>query len=430
MDVLVDHSVAIESGTIVAVMPSKKALKHYKPKKSVTLNNHILAPGFINMHTHSPMTLMRGLADDLKLMDWLNNHIWPAEKALMSKEYIHDGTLLACAEMIRSGTTCFNEHYFSPDVIANVAHNVGIRARIGVLIINVKTAWAKNEQDALQKAKTLFDQTPMNDMLSYCLAPHSPYATSEETLKEVAILSKEKALPIHIHMHESLDEINISLEKHNVRPLVRMKELGILTPITQLVHMTQTNDDDLKLIKEGNCHVTHCPESNMKLASGQCPVQLFLDNDINVCLGTDSAASNNDLDMIGEMRSAALSGKMIANNPTAVSAEDALRMSTINGARALNMDHLIGSITPNKKADLVAINIDTLNSQPLFNPISHLVYTCQSHQVTDVWVSGKQLLQNAKLTTINQQAIINTVQTWQSKLRKFAHDASKKGKNR
>ena len=430
MEVLIDHSVAIESGTIVSVLPTYKALKRYTAKETITLNHHILAPGLINMHTHSPMTLMRGLADDLKLMDWLHNHIWPAETAIMSKEYVYDGTLLACAEMIKSGTTCFNEHYFYPDIIANVAQEVGMRAKIGVLIINVKTAWAKNEQEVMQKATKLFDQAPTNDMLSFCLAPHSPYATSEETLRTVGILSKETGLPIHIHMHESLEEINISLEKYNVRPLARMKELGILTPRTQLVHMTQVNDADIQLVKEAQCHITHCPESNQKLASGHCLVQYFLDNQVNVCLGTDSAASNNDLDMIGEMRSAALCGKIIAGDPTAVSAENTLRMATINGARALGMDHLIGSISPNKKADLIAIDINFLNTRPLYNPISHLVYSCHSNQVTDVWVSGKRLLENGNLTTINEHAIINKAETWHDRLRKYAHAPSHKGKNR
>lgn len=430
MDILENHSLAIKNDTIIDLLPTQEALKLYEATETINLDHHILCPGFINMHTHSPMALLRGLADDLKLMDWLHNHIWPAETAIMSEEYIQDGTMLACAEMIKSGTTCFNEHYFYPDIIANTAHEIGIRARIGVLIINVPTKWAKDEEDGIKQALKLLDSQASTDMLSISLAPHSPYATSEEALKRIAKIAEERKLSIHIHMHESTDEINISLQKFNCRPLQHMQKINLLSPRTQLVHMTQTTEEDIRIIREMGSHVIHCPESNLKLASGQCPVQLFLNNKINVCLGTDGAASNNDLDMIGEMRSAAFIGKMIANDSTAISAENALRMATINGANALGLSHLIGSLSIGKKADLTAVDINHLNTQPLYNPISQLVYACQSQQVSDVWVAGKRLLKNGQLTTLNEHAILTNTQSWQVKLRKYAHGISQNSKNR
>ncbi len=430
MEILENYTLALKDDTIIDLLPTHQAQEQYTAKETIILDHHILSPGLINMHTHSPMALLRGLADDLKLMDWLHHHIWPAETEIMSEAYVEDGTLLACAEMIRSGTTFFNEHYFYPNIIANVARQVGIRARMGVLIITVPTKWANDEKEGIKQALKLLDSEPTNDMLSYCLGPHSPYATSDEAFKEIVKIADERELPIHIHMHESADEISISLEKYKCRPLQHMKALNILSPRTQLVHMSQTTEADVQIIRDSGAHVVHCPESNLKLASGNCPVQLFLDNDINVCLGTDGAASNNDLDMIGEMRTAAFIGKIIAKDSTAVSAEDTLKMATINGARALGLSHLIGSLKAGKKADIMAVDINHLNTQPIYNPISQLVYACHSQQVSDVWVNGKQLLKKGQLTTLDEQAIITKTQSWQGKLRKYAHGVSKKSKNR
>jgi 5-methylthioadenosine/S-adenosylhomocysteine deaminase len=362
------------------------------------------------------MVLFRGLADDLPLMDWLNNHIWPAEAKWLSPEFIQDGTTLAIAEMIRSGTTCFNEHFFFPETLLEVTRKAKIRACIGATIINFPTKWSQDENDAFERFGHFFEQLENDSLITVSLAPHAPYTTTDSILQELTAFAREYDLTIHMHVHETANEINESLEKYNKRPLQRLHDLGMLSKRFQCVHMTQITNDDLAILRETQANVTHCPESNLKLASGYCPVATLLAQGTNVALGTDGAASNNNLDMIGEMRTAAFIGKTITNDATAVSAMTALRMATLAGAKAMGLDHMIGSLVAGKSADLIAINLNEWCTVPTYNPISQIVYSAASTQVSDVWVAGRQLLRQKQLTTIDEKQLLHDIEKWQQRL--------------
>lgn len=411
-----NHSLVIHEGKIVDILASANVAEKYSAKEMIDLSSHAILPGFVNAHTHSPMTLFRGLADDLPLMEWLNNHIWPAETKWLSDEFISDGTEIALAEMIKSGTTCFNEHFFFPEAIIKVTDAAKMRATIGATIINFPTNWSKNELDGFAKFQQLQQQLGDSPLISISLAPHSPYGTTDEVLEKIAAYSKEHDLPIHMHVHETDQEVSDSIKQFGKRPLQRLHDLGLLSPRFQAVHMTQLNEADFDLLTTTKTSVTHCPESNLKLASGFCHVQKLLDYGINVALGTDGAASNNDLDMIGEIRTAALLGKAVANNATAVCAPTALQMATLNSAKALGLSEQIGSLKIGKLADVIAINLDSINTQPVYNPISHIVYSTTHTQVTDVWVNGVRLLKNRQLQTIDEQKIFQLAKKWQDRL--------------
>jgi 5-methylthioadenosine/S-adenosylhomocysteine deaminase len=410
------YALAIKNGRIEAILPKDKVRTAYFAAEQVELNHHALLPGFINAHTHSPMTLFRGLADDLSLMEWLNDHIWPAERKWLNEEFIADGTKIAIAEMIKTGTTCFNEHFFFPEIIAQVALENKIRACIGPTLINFPTNWSQHEKEAFEKfliAKESFDLSPL---LTWSLAPHSPYGTTDSLLKKIAHYSDQHHLAVHMHLHETKQEIAESEKQYGKRPLQRLYELGLLNPRFQAVHMTQINEEDLRLMKETGIHVIHCPESNLKLASGYCPVDRLLKTGINVSLGTDGAASNNDLDMIGEMRTAALIGKSIANTPTAVPAVEAIEMATINGAKAMGLCDKIGSLEVGKSADIIAIDLEQINTLPIYNPLSQIVYSAVNRQVTDAWVAGNQLLANGKLTLLDEEELKHAARKWHGRI--------------
>jgi 5-methylthioadenosine/S-adenosylhomocysteine deaminase len=416
------YSIAINHGKIIDILSTPAAKKHYLAGDDIELGEHVLLPGLVNAHTHSPMVLFRGLADDMALMEWLQQHIWPAEQALVNDEFMRDGMRLAMAEMLSSGTTCFNEHYFFSDVSAEVIAEVGMRARVGLMIISVATAYAKNVEEYLAKGEAILARGSANSLINFGLAPHGPYTLDDAILLKIKALSDKLNLPIHMHVHETSDEIMLSLRDHGKRPLARLHNLGLLSPLMQNVHLTQVNDEEIALLKNTGCHVIHCPESNLKLASGYCPVQKLLDAGINLALGTDGAASNNDLDLFGEMHTAALLGKTVANDPTATSATNILEMATLGGAKALGLAADIGSLEAGKAADLIAVNLNHLNTQPVYNPISQLVYACHSSQVTDVWVAGKQLLKKGHLQTIDSAECIAAAQKWRARILKNSHN--------
>ncbi|MDQ2993950.1 MAG: TRZ/ATZ family hydrolase [Pseudomonadota bacterium] len=401
------YSVAINGGKIVAILPTSDAKIRYDSPNIIELPDHVLLPGLVNAHTHSPMALFRGMADDMLLMDWLQKHIWPSEAAMLNPEFILDGMRLAMAEMIRGGTTCFNEHYFYPEITSQIVAEIGMRARVGLIVLPVTTAWAKDADECFAKAEAVLAAGSPSDLISYSMAPHSPYMCDNEMLIRVKDLSDKHQLPIHMHVHEPASEIRQSLDTYAVRPINRLQHLGLVSPMLQCVHFTQFIDEDLDALRESGAHIIHCPESNLKLNSGYCPVQKFLDAGINVALGTDGAASNNDLDMFGEMRTAAFIGKTIANDPTATSAFTVLEMATLGGAKALHLADHIGSIEAGKAADLIAVDLRDLNTQPVYNPVSQLVYACNSRQVIDVWIAGTRQLQRGKLTKLDKESILN-----------------------
>lgn len=411
--VLENHSVAIRGGKIVDLFPSADlAQKGYQSAKYHQLDKHILIPGLINCHGHAAMSLLRGYADDLALMDWLQNHIWPAEGKWVSEEFVFDGSLLAIAEMIKTGTTSYSDMYFFPDQSARAALQAGIRAQLSFPIFEFPSNWGQNPQEYIHKGLQVRDTYKNHDMIKVVFGPHAPYTVADATFEKIAMLAAETDAAIQVHLHETQFEVESSLQEHGLRPIARLNKLGILTPRTQCVHMTALNDDDIEIIKASGSHVIHCPESNMKLASGFCPVDKLLKAGINVALGTDSAASNDDLDLLGELKSAALLGKVVAGDPSALNGHSALRMVTINGARALGMEDKIGSIETGKLADLCAVSIDELDARPLYSPVSSLIYTNSGARVKHVWVNGKQLLHDGQLTTLHENELREKATKW------------------
>ncbi len=399
---LENHSIAIHHDKIIDILPTVRANTLYQANTTRNLEQHALIPGLINSHTHAAMSLFRGLADDLQLMDWLENHIWPAEAQHVNEAFVHTGTELAIAEMLRSGTTCFNDMYFYPDICAKVATDIGIRASVGLILIDFPTVWANNSEEYIDKGLTVFDHYKSSDLITTAFAPHAPYTVSDEPLQQIRTLSNELELSVHIHLHETAFEVEQARKHSAKRPLQRLHELGLLSPALQAIHMTQLLDDEIELLAANGSHVVHCPESNMKLASGICPVTKLIKAGVNVALGTDSSSSNNDLDMFGEMRSAALLAKISTMDATVLSADQVLQMATINGARALGIDDITGSLEVGKSADIVAVNFDSIEMLPVYNPVSHLVYSCSRENVTDVWVAGKQRLTDNVLNTIDE----------------------------
>ncbi|MGZ8144344.1 MAG: TRZ/ATZ family hydrolase [Methylosarcina sp.] len=410
------HSLAIEDGRIVDCLPTDLAKQRYQAATTENLESHVLLPGLINCHTHAAMTLMRGIADDLQLMDWLQNHIWPLEQKWMNESFVRDGTDLAIAEMIRGGTTCFNDMYFFPEVTAGQAVHHGIRANIGLIAIDFPSVWAENSAEYIEKGLALHDQFRHEPLITASFAPHAPYTVSDEPLKKIRMFADELELSIHMHVHETPYEVEQEQAKTGQRPLERLRTLGLVNPSLMAVHMTQLNEDEIRLFAETGAHIVHCPESNLKLASGFCPVARCLEAGINVALGTDGAASNNDLDMFGEMRTAALLAKAVAADARAVPAMTALNMATINGAKALCLDHEIGSLVVGKAADVIAVDLSHLETQPLYCPLSQIVYAASRQQVSDVWVAGRRLLNRRHLTTINSADLTAKVSEWQGRL--------------
>ncbi len=402
---LEQHCIAIDEEKIIDILPSAQAKARYSARVNRDYNQHALIPGLINSHSHAAMSLLRGLADDLNLMDWLQNHIWPAEAEHVNEAFVHTGTELAIAEMIRSGTTCFNDMYFFPDITARVAADVGIRASVGLILIDLATVWANNSEEYIAKGLAVFDHYKGHDLIKTAFAPHAPYTVSDEPLKHIAILANELELNIHMHIHETAFEVSEAEKNNGLRPLARLNELGLVNPALQAVHMTQLSDDEIQLLARAGSHVIHCPESNMKLASGICPVKQLVEAGVNVALGTDSCSSNNDLNMFGEMRSAAMLAKISNMDATAVSAEQVLKMATINGATALGISDITGSLEVGKFADIVAVNFDTIETIPVYDPVSHLVYCSSREHVRDVWIAGKQLLTDGILNTIDENKL-------------------------
>ena len=413
---LLDHAIAIHKGKIQDILPKQEMRDKYDTDNQINLENQVLIPGLINAHTHSPMSLMRGLADDIPLMDWLNNHIWPTEQKHVSAEFVYDGSLLACAEMLRSGTTCFNDMYFFPDETARAVEHAGMRAKIGLILIDFPSAWAKDSDEYLAKGIELHDKLQNNSLISTAFAPHAPYTVSDEPLNQISTYAEELDIPIHIHLHETTDEVEQAAAQTGKSPIQRLHELGLLSPRLLAVHMTQLTDEEIELIAETSTHVIHCPESNLKLASGFCPTYQLQQAGINVALGTDGAASNNDLDMMAEMRTAALIAKAVAKNASALPAEDVLRMATINAAKALGLDTEVGSLEIGKSADITAIDLSGIENQPVYCPVSQIIYSAGRENVTNVWVAGHHLLKDKQLTTLDEKDILEKAAYWQGKI--------------
>ncbi len=420
---LAAHSILIEDGQIVAILPTQQTAGLHAREK-VDLLGHALFPGFVNTHTHAAMSLLRGVADDLPLQNWLNDHIWPLEARWVSAEFIRAGSRLSIAEMLKTGTTCFNDMYYFPDQTAGVADVAGIRACLGLILLDFPTVWANGPDEYFSKGLQLHDQLQQHVRITTAFAPHAPYTVSDDSLQKLQVLADELDIPVHIHVHETEGEITAAMSVHGHRPLNRLQNLGLLTSRAQCVHMTQLLESELEMITKQGCHIVHCPESNMKLASGYCPVAQLLDAGVNVALGTDSAASNNNLNMLAEMRTATLLAKNYSGDPTVLPAHQALRMATINGARAMGLADKIGSLERGKAADLIAVDMNQLQTQPLYDPVSQLVYAADSSQITDVWVAGRRVLEGGQLLTLDEQAILKETQQWGAEIQQWKQQPS------
>lgn len=413
-----DHAVAIADGKIAAVLPVAEARARFEAKETVSRPGSALIPGFVNAHAHNPMTLLRGVADDLPLKVWLQQHIWPIEAAVIGPDFVADGVTLAIAEMLRGGTTCVSENYFFPDVQAATYKRHGFRARIGLPVIDFPTAWASGDDEYFDKAGEVHDQWRGDALVATAFAPHAPYTVSDDNFARIRMLADQLDVPVHLHLHETAQEVAQSLQEHGQRPIARLDRLGLVNDRLIAVHMTQLTEAEIALCAGRGVSVVHCPESNLKLASGFCPACALERAGINLAIGTDGAASNNDLDMIGETRTAALLAKAVAQDAAAFDAFRALRAATLGGARAIGFDHLVGSIEPGKQADLACIDLTGLESQPLHHVVSQLVYASGRHQVGDVWIAGRAKLRGRQLVDMDIDGIIANARQWQARIGK------------
>ena len=414
--VLTQHAVAVRDGKIEAVLPAAQVDARYPGYERIALSEHALIPGLINAHTHAAMTLMRGLADDLPLMQWLEEHIWPAEKRHVSREFVRDGTLAACAEMLRGGITCFSDMYFFPDAALEAALEARMRSMHGIIVIEFPSAYAADAPDYLRKGLELRDRYGDEPLASFCLAPHAPYTVADATFRQVATLAAELDIPVHVHVHETQHEIERSLAEHGVRPLERLQRLNLVTPNLIAVHAVHLSEDEIQLLARHACSVAHCPSSNLKLASGFAPVARLAQAGVNLALGTDGAASNNRLDLFQEMRTAALLAKAAAGDAQAMPAEAALHAATLGGARALGLAERIGSITPGKAADLTAVAIRGPELAPCYDVLSHLVYSAGREHVTHVWVAGELRVRERELQNAAFARLDTRWALWQNSL--------------
>ncbi len=414
--VLEDHTLVVNAGRIVALLPTHEARERYQPSQHKSLPHHVLIPGLVNAHTHAAMSLLRGIADDRPLREWLQDHIWPLEQKWVNDAFIRDGVDLALAEMIRGGVTCFNDMYFFPEVTARQSIRAGFRACVGMILIDFPTNWASSPEEYFAKGLALHDAMRHESLITTLFSPHAPYSVSDSVLLRMRTLAAELDCPVTIHLHETAHEIDESRQRYGMRPLKRLQQLDLLGPQLVAVHMTQLNQTEIGDLAEAGATVVHCPESNLKLASGFCPVDALLKAGVNVALGTDGPASNNDLDLMGEMRTAALLAKAVAGDAAALPAHTALRMATLNGAAALGLGADIGSLQVGKYADVAAIRMNEIETLPLYDPVSDLVYSASRHQVTDVWIGGRQVLNERELTTLDVAEIRQKAEGWRTKL--------------
>lgn len=414
--VLNNHSLLVRDGVIAALVPTADAEKNWATAEHIRLPDHVLIPGLVNLHTHAAMNLLRGYADDLPLMTWLHNHIWPAEGRHVSAAFVRDGTRLACLEMLMGGVTCFNDMYFFAEAAVEASVEAGIRIAAGLIVVDSPTPYAADPDDYLNKGMALRDAWRDHPLVQFCLAPHAPYTVGDRTLEKIVTYAAQLDLPVHMHIHETEDEIRHSQERYGLRPLARLKALGLLGPGMVAVHAVHLDDEEIGWLAGHGCHVAHCPASNLKLASGFAPVARLLSKGVNVGLGTDGAASNNRLDMFSEMRLAAVLAKGVSGDPSVLPAHHALEMATLSGARALGMEQRIGTLEMGKLADIVAVNMNSEATQPCYDPISQLVYSAGREQVSHVWVGGVAVVENGKSLSLDKSETLARVHAWRERI--------------
>jgi 5-methylthioadenosine/S-adenosylhomocysteine deaminase len=410
--VLDAHAVAVSRGRIVAVEPVLQALQRFSADEYIERPTHVLLPGLINTHTHAAMTLLRGAAESSSFDTWLKEQIWPREQRWIDAEYVRDGTQLAIADMLTSGTTCFVDMHLFPEVVAQTASAARMRACVGLPVIDSPSAWAASADEYLDKGLRLHDEYGADPLITTTLSPYAPWAVSDATLLRVRRAADELDLPMTMHVNETRAEAVANGE----RAVARLQRLGLLSPLLCAVHMVHLDDSDLDLAAAGGISIAHCPQSNLKLGNGVCRVPAIRARGINLTLGTDGAASNNDLNMLDEIRTAALLASGLASDAAPMSAHDWLQVATINGARALGMADSIGSIVPDKWADLCCIDLGRAHTQPVYDPAAQIVYAASRDQVTDVWVAGRALVTDGRLTRMDVGDIIERARHWQQRI--------------
>ncbi len=414
--VLEQHSIVVREGRIEAVLPTSGLSDVHRELPTVKLTSHLVTAGLINTHGHAAMTLLRGYADDLPLMEWLNNHIWPVEGQFVDEAFVHDGTSLAVAEMIASGTTCAADTYFFPDAVAQAMTENSFRGQVCIPVVLFPNAWADSEDQHIEKGLRFHDSVRDESLITTAFSPHAPYTVSDNGFSKIVTHAADLDIPIHLHLHETSGEVKTAITEEGQRPFARIQKLGLLSSRLQTVHMTELSDEEIECLAKHSVHVAHCPQSNMKLASGICPVQSLMEMGVNVALGTDGAASNNNLDLIEEARSAAFLSKVTTGNATSISANDVLSMATINGARLLGLADEIGSLEPGKSADIIAVDFSDIAFQPMHNPLSQLIYAASGRQVSHTWIAGQCLYKDGKHTQLDIGNLTTRVESWRQKI--------------
>uniref|UniRef100_M4BER3 Amidohydrolase-related domain-containing protein n=1 Tax=Hyaloperonospora arabidopsidis (strain Emoy2) TaxID=559515 RepID=M4BER3_HYAAE len=429
--ILSDHAIVIDKSRIIALLPREEAITRFVGLQERHLSSHIVTPGLVNLHTHAAMTLLRGLSDDKPLCDWLVQDIWPTEAAFVCPEFIKAGMTHAVAEMLRCGTTCCNDMYFFPDVVCSVLEETGFRGAVGQIIMEFPGPYGSGPDDYLEKAEPNLEKYApgCHDLITVTMAPHAPYTVSDTSVQRADALAKQYKARMHMHLHETASECNDSenlnresmschQSDQKMRPLANLKRMGLLSERLICTHMTQLTETEIDAVAAAGAHVVHCPSSNLKLASGIAPVTEMIKRGVNVGIGTDGAASNNSIDMLSEMKLTAILAKAQTLQSSSVPAVEVLQMATLNGARALGLEKDIGSIEVGKRADVIAVECDSIEMIPMYNAISHIVYVAGREHVSDVWINGKHLLDNHKLTTIDEAQVKKSVFEWAAKIHK------------
>jgi 5-methylthioadenosine/S-adenosylhomocysteine deaminase len=399
-------AVAIDGTDIVDVDSPQAIAARYTAAQTINAPDDIVLPGLVNTHTHAPMVMYRGLADDMALMDWLQKILFPAEAKTVSPEFVRTGTRLAALEMIESGTTTYADMYYFEEEIAAVTRQAGLRGVLGQTIIDFPVTDAKTPAEGLARAERFIQAFRGDSLIVPAIAPHAPYTVSRANLEASAALGRRYGVPVIIHVAETEDEIKTSREQHKATPVEYLESIGFWGPRTLAAHGVWVTDGDIEILKRRDVGVSHNPESNMKLASGIAPVTKYLAAGVRLGLGTDGAASNNDLDMFESMRQAALLAKVATRDPTAVPAQTALDMATIGGARALAMEDRIGSLERGKRGDLIVVSMGATRQIPRYDPVSHLVYVTRGDDVRTTIVNGKVLMRDRKVLTLDRAAVI------------------------
>ena len=415
--VLASGAVAVDGRDIVAVDSAAAIASQFAARDTIDAKGQVVLPGLINTHTHAPMVLYRGLADDLTLMEWLQKFIFPAEAKTVTPEFVRAGTRLAALEMIESGTTTYADMYYFEEEIARVTREAGLRGMLGETIIQFPSPDAKTPSESIARADAFIHDFAQDDLIVPAIAPHAMYTLDTATLKAVRALADREHAPVIIHLAETEDEVRTSQRRFKATPVQYLESIGFWGPRTLAAHAVHLTDADIRILTRRRVGVSHNPESNMKLASGAARVVDLRRSGVAVGLGTDGAASNNDLDMFEAMRQAAFLHKLVSGDPRAIPATTALRMATIDGARALGLERTIGSLEPGKRADLIVVSMSAARQTPMYDPISHLVYVTRGDDVLTTIVNGQILMRDRRVLTLNETAVLDEARRWAVKVR-------------